>query len=38
MSALPPTTDVKREKADISFGMSVSHPKADIPDKPINVR
>ncbi len=30
MSALPPITDIKREKADIGFGMSVSHPKADV--------
>ena len=30
MSALPPKADVKREKADIGFGMSVSPPKADV--------
>ena len=45
MSALPPTTDVKRQKADIGKFMSAFDPimsaitpKADIPDRPVNVR
>ncbi len=38
MSALPPIPDIISGKADIGDSMSVSPPKADIPDKPVNVR
>ena len=38
MSGSPPTTDIKRQKADIGNPMSVSPPKADIISTPVNVR